>query len=146
MTHYGCVATNLNTTANPSLIDSLFLKFKIYWKTQERSQYFSIFNQRKSFHQIRLSSESCQLTAFITQCFFFRVGKGTLYPHEWTGCISEIHGATFPGIQGSFGSALFSWSSCFLQWFQQSSKISPIDPTKVEKICYETQSEEISVV
>ena len=76
MTHYGCVATNLNTTANPSPIDSLFLKFKIYWKTQERSQYFSIFNQRKSFHQIRLSSESCQLTAFITQCFFFRVGKG----------------------------------------------------------------------
>ena len=70
MTHYGCVATNLNTTANPSLIDSLFLKFKIYWKTQERSQYFSIFNQRKSFNQIRLSSESCQLTAFITQCFF----------------------------------------------------------------------------
>ena len=70
-------------------------------KTQNRlenlggSQYFSILDQAKSYHQIHLSPESCHLTAFITPLAFYEWVKGPFGVLN-AGCISEIHEAKFP--------------------------------------------------
>ena len=40
---------------------------------------------------------------------FLWVGKGTVWLHEFAGCITEIHGAKFPGLQRSFCSTLIGY-------------------------------------
>ena len=71
MAHYACTVTIVNSKAKLSQIRHPLPKIQNILENLGGSQYFSILDQGKAYHQIHLSPESRHLSAFITLWNFY---------------------------------------------------------------------------